>query len=119
MWPTLSSPQTLKKRGIGLGGPELEADERPEGPEGWGEKLPRTPEGDRGLALLLPLGLCKRSPLFPLQIPLTPNTLPSNTEFEAETHIVVIKSQEGEPPVWKLVLSWVPRESVPEEEWVL
>lgn len=43
----------------------------------------------------------------------------SNTEFEAVTQRVVIKGQEGEPPVSKLVLSWVPEESVPEEEWVL
>lgn len=73
---------------MGLSGPELKADERP---EGWGEKLLRTPGSDRGLALLLPLGLCKRSSLFPLQIPLTPNTLPFNSEFEAETQRVVIK----------------------------
>ena len=43
----------------------------------------------------------------------------SNTEFEAEIRRAMIKDQEGEPPVWKLVLSWLLEESVPEEEWVL
>lgn len=38
------SPQTLKRRGVGLDGPELEPDEGPEGP---GEKLRRL-AGDGG-----------------------------------------------------------------------
>lgn len=40
----LPSPQTLKRRGVGLDGPELEPDEGPEGP---GEKLRRL-AGDGG-----------------------------------------------------------------------
>lgn len=39
--------QTLKRRGVGLDGPELDMEEGPEGP---GEKLLRTLGGDRGLA---------------------------------------------------------------------
>nr|XP_038950696.1 myocyte-specific enhancer factor 2B isoform X1 [Rattus norvegicus] len=38
--------QTLKRRGVGLDGPELDMEEGPEGP---GEKLLRTLGGDRGL----------------------------------------------------------------------
>lgn len=40
-------PQTLKRRGVGLDGPELDMEEGPEGP---GEKLLRTLGGDRGSA---------------------------------------------------------------------
>ncbi|XP_052608633.1 myocyte-specific enhancer factor 2B isoform X1 [Peromyscus californicus insignis] len=43
--------QTLKRRGVGLDGPELEVEEGPEGPE---EKLLRTLGGDRGSASPLP-----------------------------------------------------------------
>ncbi|XP_035306480.1 BLOC-1-related complex subunit 8 isoform X5 [Cricetulus griseus] len=44
--------QTLKRRGVGLDGPEPEVEEEPEGP---GEKSLRTAGGDRGSASPLPL----------------------------------------------------------------
>ncbi|XP_027250437.1 BLOC-1-related complex subunit 8 isoform X7 [Cricetulus griseus] len=64
--------QTLKRRGVGLDGPEPEVEEEPEGP---GEKSLRTAGGDRGSASPLPLIYVRE--LRP------PNTV--NTEFEMET----------------------------------
>lgn len=69
-------PQTLKRRGVGLDGPEPEVEEEPEGP---GEKSLRTAGGDRGSASPLPLIYVRE--LRP------PNTV--NTEFEMETQRAV------------------------------
>lgn len=98
-------PQTLKRRGVGLDGPELEVEEGPEGP---GEKLLRTLGGDRGSASPLPRIYVSGFTCSFFEFPHPRHT--SNSEFEVET-----QGQTGEPPVRKLVLSWVGEAPVPEE----
>ena len=66
-------PQTLKRRGVGLDGPELDVEEGPDGP---GEKLLRTLAGDRGSASPPPR-ICVRGLSCPFVEALTPpNSFP-------------------------------------------
>ncbi|XP_052017935.1 myocyte-specific enhancer factor 2B isoform X1 [Apodemus sylvaticus] len=65
--------QTLKRRGVGLDGPELDVEEGPDGP---GEKLLRTLAGDRGSASPPPR-ICVRGLSCPFVEALTPpNSFP-------------------------------------------